>query len=142
MAIYITIALLFMITVLFAAAFVAASTTRSNPSATIGPQAYGTEVAVALEGASATEGEALMDAFQCSVCHILGNERVAPRFAGIAERAGERRAPLPSSEYLYESIVRPGAYVIDGYANAMPANFAERLSPEQIGHIIAHLLTQ
>lgn len=142
MAVCITIALLILITVVFAVAFVVASRSRSTPSAPIGAQAYGTEVAVALEGASTAEGEALLDAFQCSVCHILGDERVAPRFAGIAERASARRKPLPARQYLYESIVHPGGYLVEGYANAMPGNYADRLSIEEIGHIIAYLLTQ
>ncbi len=142
LAVFITIALLFLITALFAAAIVAANAAGSLRPQSVDAEAYATEVAAAIEGASAAEGEALIEAFQCGVCHVLGNERVAPRFEGIAIRAGERRAPLPSPEYLYESIVSPGAYLVEGYANAMPANFAERMSPEQVGQIIAYLLTQ
>lgn len=142
MAVAIAIALLILSTLVFAVAFVVASASRPTSFTPNGAQAYGTEIAVALESASAAEGESLIETFQCSVCHILGDERVAPRFAGIAERAGARRAPLPARQYLYESIVHPGAYLVEGYANAMPANYPERLSLKEIGNIIAYLLTQ
>ena len=65
---------------------------------------------------------------------------MAPRFDGIADCAGNRRANLPAAQYLFESIVHPGAYLVESYANAMPGNYADRLSNEEIGHIIAYLL--
>ena len=86
-------------------------------------------------------GEALIETYQCSICHIRGAGRVAPSFAGVAERAAKRRPPQSAAQYLYESIVAPGVYLVDGYANAMPANFARRLTQAEIGHIIAYLLS-
>ena len=35
----------------------------------------------------------------------------------------------------------PGAYVLEGYANSMPNHYSQRLSQQEIGHIIAYLLT-
>ncbi|MCY4145899.1 MAG: cytochrome c [Chloroflexi bacterium] len=112
---------------------VAPSLTDQPPDATV--------VAVALEAASATRGEALIVEYACSVCHITGGGRVAPSFAGIADRAASRRLHMSAGQYLFESIVQPGAYLVAGYANAMPSNFAKRLSQAEIGHIIAYLLT-
>jgi len=86
-------------------------------------------------------GEALLETYQCSICHIQGAGRVAPSFVGIGERAARRRPPLSAAQYLYESIVSPGAYLVDGFTNAMPANFARRLTKAEIGHIIAYLLS-
>ena len=100
-----------------------------------------THVALALQDASATRGEALIVEYACSVCHIAGGDRVAPPFAGIADRAASRRPHLSADQYLFESIVQPGDYLVAGYANAMPGNFANRLSQADIGHIIAYLLT-
>ena len=142
MAVTITIALLVLIATVFAGTFVVASRSKPIPSTPIGAQSYETEVAITLAGASAAEGETLIESFQCSVCHILGAERVAPRFDGIAERASARRPSLTGPQYLYESIAHPGAYLVEGYANAMPANYAQRMSLEEIGHIIAYLLRQ
>lgn len=142
MAVTITIALLVLIATVFAGTFVVASTSKSIAPPAMDARAYATEVAITLAGASAAEGETLIESFQCSVCHILGDERVAPRFEGIAERAKARRPSLTGPQYLYESIAHPGAYLVEGYANAMPANYAQRMSPEEIGHIIAYLLRQ
>jgi len=142
LALAITVALLILVTLVFLGAFVATNAAGSTPSPAVVAQKYATEVSVALGSASAAEGEILIETFQCSICHILGDRRVAPRFEGIADRAGNRRANLPAAQYLFESIVHPGAYLVESYANAMPGNYADRLSNEEIGHIIAYLLTQ
>lgn len=140
-AFLLTTALLILVTIVFAVAFVVASRPESTASSAIDAQSYATEAAAALAGASASAGEALIEAYQCSVCHILGGDRVAPSFVGIADRAERRRPPLSAAQYLHESIVAPGAYLVEGYANAMPANFADRLTPAEIGHIIAYLVS-
>ena len=140
-AVTLAIALLILVAIVFAVAFAATSLYESAPSPVVDAGSYATEVAAALAGASASEGAALVEAFQCSACHILGDGRVAPRFPGLADRAAARRPPLSAAQYLYESIVLPGVYLVAGYADAMPANFADRLSQAQIGHIIAYLLS-
>ena len=122
-------------------AFISASSPTPSQRDADAPSVYATRVALALGDASAIKGEELIERFACSVCHVKAGGRVAPEFAGIAERAGKRRAPLSAAEYLYESIVNPGAHLAEGYANSMPANFADRLAPQEIGHIIAYLLT-
>ena len=134
-------ALLVLVTLAFAAAFAAASLPDSAPRSAITALSYATEVAGALDGASAAEGKLLIETFQCSICHISGAGRVAPSISGIAEQARTRRPPLSAAQYLYESIVSPGAFLVGDYANAMPANFAERLTESQTGHIIAYLLS-
>ena len=141
LAVALTIALLIIITIVFAVAFVATSAPESSSSPAIDARSYATEVAAALAGASASEGEALIEAFQCGACHILGEGRVAPSFTGIAARAATRRPPLSAAQYLYEAIVSPGAHLVEDYANAMPANFADRLTQAEIGQIIAYLLS-
>lgn len=141
MAVGFALALLIVCLIAFAIAFAVSSTGKSSRSSTINAQSYATAVAAALAEASASEGERLIESLQCSVCHIAGKDRVAPSFAGIAARAETRRQPLSAAQYLYESIVAPGAYLAEGYANAMPANFGDRLTQAEIGHIIAYLLS-
>lgn len=141
MAVALTIALLIIVTIVFVVAFVATSAPELTSSPAIDAQSYATEVEAALVSASASKGEALIAAFHCGVCHVSGEGRVAPSFVGIAVRAETRRPPLSAAQYLYESIVSPGAYLVKDYANAMPANFADRLTQAEIGHIIAYLLS-
>lgn len=133
---------LFALTVaLFVFAVLAASAPGAVSHSTAIPGAFADDVLAALDGALAEEGDALVAQYGCIACHVLGDRRIAPRFAGIANRAGARRPPLSAEQYLFESIVDPGLFRVEAYANAMPANYADRLSREEIGHIIAFLLT-
>ena len=88
------------------------------------PGAYSDEASEALIGARASEGAALVEEYNCIACHVLGDSRIAPRFQGVADRAGARRPVLSAAQYLFESIVDPGAFLVEGYNNAMPANYA------------------
>lgn len=141
LALALAVALLLLVAVAFALAFAAASLPESAPTPAADIPSVATEAAAALDGASARAGEALIESYQCSICHIAGAGRVAPSFTGIGERAAERRPQMSAAQYLYESIVWPGAYLVDGFANAMPANFARRMTRAEIGHIIAYLLS-
>ncbi len=140
-AIALSICLLAAVTATFAIAFVAASASLTPPATAIDEHSYAEEVATAMAGSSAASGQTLIAEYGCGACHISGEGRVAPLFAGIGARAARRRPPLSAEQYLFESILYPGALVLDGYANAMPANFRDRLTLTEIGHIIAYLLT-
>ncbi len=138
-AVVLTLALFALIALVFSLAFAISSARQPAPPAAIA--SYAPEVAAALEGAVAAKGAQLLEDYQCSVCHLRGEGRVAPLFYGLAERAEKRRPPMPAAQYLYESILSPSAYLVPGYSKIMPANYKARLSPAEIGHIIAHLLT-
>ena len=139
-AVKLTALLLTVCALVLAVAFVAVSAPGSA-ALELAPPDYADEAEAALEGASAEAGKRLIDEHTCAVCHVAGAGRVAPGFAGIAARAASRRPPLSAARYLYESIVAPGAFLAEDYANAMPANFAQRLSPAEIGHIVAYLMS-
>ncbi|HLU10269.1 MAG TPA: cytochrome c [Oceanobacillus sp.] len=95
-----------------------------------------------LANADPARGEALLTTYSCVACHRTGAENgVAPSFVGIAERAAEERPPLSAAAYIYQSIIDPAAYLVEGYAASMPYNFGERISDEELGDIIGYLLT-
>lgn len=80
----------------------------------------------------------------CASCHrVAGDEKlVGPSLANIAVRAGERVQGLSAEDYLYESIVDPDKYVVDGYKKGtMQQNFASRLSAAELDYLVAYLLT-
>lgn len=78
----------------------------------------------------------------CKSCHSLdGTTVVGPGWAGLDERAAERIAGVAAEDYLRQSITAPSAYVVEGYADIMPKDFAERLSDEQINDVIAFMLS-
>ncbi|MDL1902311.1 cytochrome c [Anaerolineae bacterium CFX9] len=79
----------------------------------------------------------------CSTCHALNDSQiVGPGIAGIAARAQSRQEGMSAAEYLYISIIEPGAYVVQGFQNVMPDIYERSLSEAQIRDLIAYLLTR
>lgn len=103
--------------------------------------AYRAELALALEDPDWIIGEKLSAQYECNACHMEGDGSTAPLFAGLADAAATRREQLDAEQYLYEAIVYPGAHLVDGYTDAMPNNYSDRLSPTEIGDLIAYLNT-
>lgn len=60
----------------------------------------------------------------CLICHTIGPSPGAkprcPDLAGVGERAGKRRPGYTGEQYLMESLLDPGAYVVEGYGKIMP----------------------
>jgi mono/diheme cytochrome c family protein len=102
-----------------------------------------------LASADATDGKQLFNTFQpaagiaCATCHHVDSEErlVGPGLLNVAKRAQSRVQGLSAVEYLRQSIVRPSAYVVAGYADLMPKNWGHVFSSKQIDDLIAYLLT-
>ena len=115
---------------------------NSEPGSTeLNAESYAEEVATALANADSEIGGDLVYELECNLCHLQGDGSQSPLFYGIADFAAERRPPLSAEQYLYEATLYPGVHLVEGYTNAMPNNYDERLSQQEIGHIIAYLLT-
>ena len=86
---------------------------------------------------------------QCSTCHSIGSSGSAtrgPNQEGLAARADERakeRGLASGLEYLIESIVTPGEYVVEGFDNIMPKVYDAPilLEREQIMAVLSYLQT-
>lgn len=87
----------------------------------------------------AAAGEALFA--QCAGCHGA-QDGTGPAVTGMGERAATRVEGQSAGDYLHESIVNPGAFVVDGYSNIMPANYGDSLTGQQVWDLVAYLLTQ
>jgi mono/diheme cytochrome c family protein len=56
----------------------------------------------------------------CLVCHQVGQKGTrAPDLAGVGAASG-RRPGMGAKAYLIESLLEPGAYLVEGYPNIMP----------------------
>ncbi len=87
----------------------------------------------------------------CATCHSVEPERVivGPSHAGVASRAREIvSSPEYSGEaetveaYLRESIVRPDAYIGEGFKRGvMYQRYPEALTDQDIEDLVAFLLT-
>lgn len=135
--------LLTVLVTVFSLFFISASTpVQDQPAATLTADTYMNTVRPLLANADPQNGEVLLVKHDCAACHRAGAvNKIAPSFVGIAERAANRRPPLTAAAYIYESILHPTAYLVEGFVGAMPQNFSERLSDNELGDIIAYLLT-
>jgi mono/diheme cytochrome c family protein len=58
----------------------------------------------------------------CEICHRIGQKGTrAPDLAGIGARAGKTKAGMSGKQYIIESLLQPGAFLVEGYPNIMPA---------------------
>jgi len=58
----------------------------------------------------------------CDICHRIGQKGTrAPDLAGIGARAGKTKPGLSAKQYIIESLINPGAFVVEGYPPIMPA---------------------
>lgn len=101
-------------------------------------------------GGNAADGEALFNQFiddvgyACSTCHAVEGDTVliGPSQAGIASRAGDRVEGEVAQRYLYNSIIHPNDYLVEGFeAGQMPANYEEILDQTDLLNLVAYLMT-
>ena len=57
----------------------------------------------------------------CTICHRIGQVGArAPDLAGVGGRAAARKPGVSATAYLVESLLDPGAYVVEGFPKIMP----------------------
>ena len=85
------------------------------------------------------------DAPPCLTCHQVVSGQVGfsvgPNLAGIGECAGTHVAGLTAEEYLRQSILEPGRYVVSGYRDIMYPDYNAHFREQDIQDLIAYLLT-
>ncbi len=134
--------------VIFAAIFVIVFVSLSNNAGTqeaageLTAETYMDIVTPLLANANPENAEVLLVQYDCAACHRQGvANNLAPSFVGMAERAAEARPPLTAAAYIYEAIVHPLEHTLGGYTGIMPQYYGSRLSDQELGDIIAYLLT-
>jgi nitric oxide reductase subunit C len=103
-------------------------------------------------------GESLFQATPpgCAACHSVspGVNLAGPTLARMAARAGETvndpaytGSAATAEEYISESILQPSAHIVPGELYSadgrsfMPDNYGDMLTPEQVAHLVAYLMT-
>jgi mono/diheme cytochrome c family protein len=114
--------------------------------------AMATESAEGMETPAATltgvtgdpvNGKTLFESQGCPACHNVdtAEDKTGPSLMGIGGEAAEGEIDgHPALDYLHQSIVDPGAVIVEGFQNVMPS-FKDKLTEGQIQDIIAYLLT-
>ena len=80
----------------------------------------------------------------CAACHAVDGNRVVvgPSLDGLAVRAENRVEDLNAETYIYQSIIAPNEYIVEGFSSsAMPQNFAVDLTSEEVNQLVTYLLT-
>ena len=79
----------------------------------------------------------------CATCHEPGLMNlwrpVGPPLDHIGTVAQGRQPGVPARQYIRQSIVDPGAFVVPGYPDSMPRGLAGRLSPADLDALVAYL---
>ena len=82
----------------------------------------------------------------CTACHGLGAR--APNLltdhagqGAIGARCGTRQNGVACKQYLHESMIEPGTYLVPGFANIMP-DMRRQLPEDQIWAVVAFLESQ
>lgn len=122
---------------------------ESTTSVTVSAEQLATAAAVG----DIAAGEELFDqpvagvphSVSCASCHSAtsASSRSGPVLEGMAVVAGTRVDGMPAVDYLRQSIVDPYAFTVEGdWAIAMPYQYPDALSEEQINNLVAFLLTR
>ena len=79
----------------------------------------------------------------CASCHepnLIG-QRLGSPLEHVGTLAESRRPGLSATDYIRQSIVDPGAYVVPGYNDNMPRDLGRDLSPTDLDALVAYLLS-
>jgi mono/diheme cytochrome c family protein len=93
--------------------------------------------------AQATTGEQIFTAAGCAGCHTFSpagsNGTIGPDLNDLQAAATKYAKGQTPEEYVKESIVKPDAFLVPGFGNAMPS-FQGRLTDKQIQTLVDYLL--
>jgi len=84
------------------------------------------------------------DAPPCSMCHQVDGSggSFGPALDGVASRAVSRVPGMDGVDYLRQAILEPGAFDAAPETSIhMYEGFGAALTPEEVNHLIAYLLT-
>ncbi|MDX2076229.1 MAG: cytochrome c [bacterium] len=108
----------------------------------VSADAYVAEFTPLLENADPQRGMEIAQSKGCMACHNNGEANTfAPRYSETHLQAANRRPPMTAEGYLYEAIVYPGAFEVGDYPTVMPRVYVTELTQQEIGDLIAYLLS-
>lgn len=103
------------------------------------------DFAAALAAADASKGEAVALSNGCVGCHSLDPAvaMTGPTWFHLADTASNRQPGISPANYIHESIVNPGGFVVPDYpSGVMPAIYGDSIPIEDLANLVAFLLTQ
>lgn len=97
------------------------------------------------DGGETAAGRQVFLSAGCTACHTIAGipqatGKVGPDLTGIGTRAGTRVSGLSAEAYIRQSVLQPGAFVVQGFQNVMPPGLV-REGPD-LDALVAFLLSQ
>lgn len=91
---------------------------------------------------SRTPGVRLFYRYECGKCHTVvslpgATGKMGPPLDHVGRTASQRRPGMSARDYLKESLLKPQAYVVEGYLKTMPA--FDRLPPAELDELVTYL---
>ena len=89
------------------------------------------------------EGLQFFQRLQCGACHTIegvSTGQLAPELNHIGSVAAERQPGTSARDYIEESVLNPGASMVEGFAPIMPS-LEGRLSAEELQALVDYLLS-
>ena len=79
----------------------------------------------------------------CATCHQIGTDggTGGPALTHIGTVADTRKPRTSGEDYIRESVLDPGAYVVPGYPDTMPRGLTRGMSQEDFDDLVRYLLT-
>jgi len=107
-------------------------------------QEHAPDAAHAFDARLAAEGKLIASANGCVACHSIdGKASVGPTWKGLYDHdvsLADGSTVKADDAYLRESIVKPAAKVVKGYApGAMPSAFGQALSDAQVNALVEYM---
>jgi cytochrome c oxidase subunit 2 len=92
------------------------------------------------QGSLAQRGEALFQQLGCSNCHLSNGTGRCPNLVGVFGKPQRTNAGVVVADpaYIRESILNPGAKLVEGYENIMPT-FQGLVSEDSIQQLIEYV---
>jgi cytochrome c oxidase subunit 2 len=86
-------------------------------------------------------GQQLYRKLDCGRCHHVDGQggRLGPDLSRIGSVAETRRPNTSAEDYIRESILSPGAYVVPGYNDVMPRGLARSLPESDLEALVRFL---
>ena len=91
----------------------------------------------------ANAGSGVFEKYGCGACHLVtslpaARGNVGPALDGLAQRAAQRVSDMDAADYIRQSVMDPGAYVVKGYLKLMPS-LRPAMNEQEFNDLIAWL---
>ena len=88
-------------------------------------------------------GRQLYRQLDCGRCHVIDGDggRLGPDLSHIGAVGEEREPGVSADDYIRESLLSPGSYIVPGYNDVMPRGLARRLSQSDLDALVLYLVS-